>query len=52
MGLPEEVFNAVREDEIRMIREQFGAEVISYIYYPDQFIFSKTPLGRWRTSMD
>ena len=43
-AMQEEVFNAVREDEIRMIREQFGAEVISYIYYPDQFIFSKTPL--------
>ena len=43
-AMQEEVFDAVREDEIRMIREQFGAEVISYIYYPDQFIFSKAPL--------
>ncbi|MCH7737868.1 MAG: TRAP transporter substrate-binding protein DctP [Chloroflexi bacterium] len=43
-AMQEEVFRAVREDEIRMVRDQFGAEVISYIYYPDQFIFSKTPL--------
>ena len=43
-AMQEEVFRAIREDEIRMIRDQFGAEVISYIYYPDQFIFSKTPI--------
>ena len=40
-----EIFLAVRDEEIRLIREQFNGEVIFYDYYPDQFFFSKRPLN-------
>jgi len=43
-AMQEEVFRAIREDEIRMVAEQWGAKVISYVYYPDQFLWSKRPL--------
>lgn len=39
------IFAAVREDEIRIIRDRFGGEVIFYDYYPDQFFYSKKPLN-------
>ena len=42
--MQEEVFRAIREDEIRMVADQFGSKVISYIYYPDQFFWSQEPL--------
>ena len=38
------IFAAVRDDEIRIIRDLFGGEVIFYDYYPDQFFYSKRPL--------
>ena len=40
-----EIFLAIRDEEIRLIREQFNGEVIFYDYYPDQFFFSKRPLN-------
>jgi len=43
-AMQEEVFRAIREDEIRMVAEQWDAKVISYVYYPDQFLWSKRPL--------
>ena len=39
------IFAAVRDDEIRIIRDRFGGEVIFYDYYPDQFFYSKEPLN-------
>ena len=39
------IFAAVRDDEIRIIRDRFGGEVIFYDYYPDQFFYSKKPLN-------
>ena len=39
------IFAAVRDDEIRIIRDRFGGEVIFYDYYPDQFFYSKRPLN-------
>ena len=36
-----EIFAAVRDDEVRIIRDRFGGEVIFYDYYPDQFFYSK-----------
>ena len=38
------IFAAVRDDEVRIIRDRFGGEVIFYDYYPDQFFYSKRPL--------
>ena len=38
------IFAAVRDDEVRIIRDLFGGEVIFYDYYPDQFFYSKKPL--------
>ena len=40
-----EIFAAVRDDEVRIIRDRFGGEVIFYDYYPDQFFYSKRPLN-------
>ena len=39
------IFAAVRDDEVRIIRDRFGGEVIFYDYYPDQFFYSKRPLN-------
>jgi TRAP-type C4-dicarboxylate transport system substrate-binding protein len=38
------VFEAIREEEIRIIREQFNGQVIAYTFYDDQLLFSKKPL--------
>jgi len=42
----ERVFDAIRADEIRVMREKFGGEVLFYEFYPDQFFFSKKPLNK------
>ena len=39
-----EVFEAIRDEEIRIIRERFNGQVIVYTFYDDQLIFSKKPL--------
>ena len=40
------VLAAVREDEIRLIREKFGGEVLFYAYYEDQFFWTKDPIEK------
>ena len=39
------VIRAVREDEVRMMREEFNSQVILYEFFENQFIFSKTPVN-------
>ena len=38
------VIRAVRDDEVRMMREEFNSQVILYQFFENQFIFSKTPV--------
>ena len=40
-----QVIRAVRDDEIRRMREEFNAHVILYQFFENQFIFSKTPIN-------
>ncbi len=39
------VLQAVRGDEIRLIRDIWGGEVLFYGFYPNQFFWSKRPLN-------
>ena len=38
------VIRAVRDDEVRRMREEFNSQVILYQFFENQFIFSKTPI--------
>ena len=38
------VIRAVRDDEVRRMREEFNSQVILYQFFENQFIFSKTPV--------
>ncbi len=40
------VIRAVRDDEVRMMREEFNSQVILYQFFENQFIFSKTPVHK------
>ncbi len=40
-----QVIRAVRDDEVRRMRDEFNAQVILYQFFENQFIFSKTPVN-------
>ena len=41
-----QVLKAIREDEIRLIKENFGGVVLFYVYYEDQFFWTKDPIEK------